>query len=183
MDNLKLEIKHGIELTVKELDAVNSAKAREWKILPMDENHRKKTLFALLKDQMDNIIVQGELIPLEKVSFNGEIFSVIGIGGIITNQKGHGFGKKLMIGIKEYLDEQGKAGLGFSGNDVIEFYVKSGYKADWPSLKRFVHEKDGQKITNQDQEVVFYTDSNDQFMKKVLAYPEIEVYLPRDPDW
>ncbi len=183
MDKLEFVIKQGSELTSSEIDAINAAKHREWQVPPMGDEQRLKHFFALLKDQEGNIQAQGELIPIDGITFDNEQFSVFGIGGIIAYQKGQGFGQKLMQGIIEYAQDQQKSLLGFTGNDIIGFYKKCGFIEDYSTLKRFVHIRDGEKITNTTEDVVFYLDSKDQFMQTVLANPTLEVFLPQAPDW
>lgn len=79
-----LEFKPGLEINEQELQAIDEAKKLEWDVLPMDENHRSKTLVVLLKDLEGQILAQGELIPIEGVEFDGEKFDFFGIGGIIA---------------------------------------------------------------------------------------------------
>lgn len=180
--NTHLEIKPGTEVTTEETIQIDRAKAREWKTPPISEFQKKICLFVLLKDEVGRILAQGQLIPISPVEFNGQSFEILGIGGIIANQKGQGYGKKLMIGIKDYLAKNGKIGIGFTGDNVIGFYEKCGFLKS-NSLKRFIHLRDGQKITNTNDDWVFSLDPEDKFMKKVLSYPTQDILLPRDPDW
>lgn len=183
MADIHIVIKLGKELTQQEIDQINQAKAREWNEPPMGEEQREISLFFLLKDSRDNILAQGQLISIPRVVFNHNHYDIYGIGGIIANQKGQGYGKQLMLSIREFLKKEGKAGIGFTGLNIIGFYQKCGFTADFTSLKRFVHVDGNKKITNTTEDCVFYTESADNFMKQILAHPNEEVYLPRDPDW
>ena len=40
-----------------------------------------------------------------------------------------------------------------------------------------------EKITNKDGQIIFYQESSDNFMKKVLAQPEKEVSIPTEKLW
>jgi hypothetical protein len=84
---------------------------------------------------------------------------------------------------KSYLKENHKTGVGFTSEKNIEFYKKCGFSTDQESLQRFVHMKDNQKITNKTEDWVFYSNSEDKFMEKVLASPDKDILFPRDPDW
>jgi hypothetical protein len=115
------------------------------------------------------------------VIFDNEIFDIYGICGIIANEKGKGYGRELMAIIKQYLIDNIKSGVGFTG--VPGFYEKCGYKSDKDSLKRFVCVADGKEIANTSDEYIVYFNSADRFMEKVLTNPEEKVFLPRTPDW
>lgn len=111
MSDIRIVIKPGKELTQTEIDQIDQAKAREWNKPPMRKEQRKIPLFFPLKDSTDNILAQGKLIPLNGVIFHQKKFDIYGIGGIISNQKGQGHGKQLMLAIKEFLKKKGKAGI------------------------------------------------------------------------
>lgn len=179
--DLKVEFKSGQDLTQREIDAVNEAKFREWKIPPMETDQRANSTFVLLKDDKDNILAQGELITVNGVVFNNQSFDILGIGGVIANIKRQGHGRRLLLTIKDYLLEHKKTGVGLTG--VPEFYRKCGYSTDRESLKRFVHVVDSKEIRNTEDEYVAFIDSDDRFMQKVLSSPSKKVYLPRAPNW
>lgn len=182
MNDINIEIKEGSELTEEEINSINESKFREWKSLPLDD-YQKKSIFVLLKNQQGKILAQGQLLRINGVSFRGENFNILGIGGIIANKKGEGYGNKLLEAIIQYAKDNKKSLLGFTGNDVIGFYQKCGFLVDYASLKRFVHLRNGKEIINTTEDMVFYSDSEDQFMKKVLTNSQELIYLPRDPDW
>ena len=51
------------------------------------------------------------------------------------------------------------------------------------STQRFVYRKGDKKITNQAGQYIFYQDSSDHFMEKVLANPVKEVSIPTQNLW
>jgi hypothetical protein len=69
----------------------------------MDKVQKENSIFVLVKDSNGSILSQGQLLTINNVEFNNEIFSVIGIGGIIANEKRQGYGRKLMEAVKDYL--------------------------------------------------------------------------------
>ena len=178
----KLLVKTGGELSGQEIDQINQAKAREFKTSPLNEKQLETALFFLLLGHR-KILAMGKLIPVNPVRFNKEVFSVLGIGGILANEKGKGNGRKIMSAIKDYLISQDKTGVGFCGSNNKGFYEKCGFKVETASIKRFVFQEDDRKITNSGDECLVYSDSSDCFMEKVLLRPEQEVMLPRPPDW
>lgn len=177
---LKVEVKSGKDLSQSAIDAINKAKARE-SMPDVKEDDLENSTFILLKDSNDNILAQGQLVSIDGINFNNELFSILGIGGIIANPKRKGYGRKLMLVIKDYLSKNKTTGVGFTG--VPEFYRKCGYSTDRDSLKRFVHIVDNREIRNTEDEYVVFIDSDDRFMEKVLRNPKQKVYLPRDPNW
>ncbi len=178
---MKVVIKSGFELNSDEINQINQNKLREFKALPLNNEQLKNSLFFLLKTGQ-NILAQGQLVKIPGVRFNNENFQIMGIGGIISNIQGQSNGKKLMEGIREYLKNHDLIGVGFTGDKIIEFYQKSGFLTDKNSLSRFAYLNNGQKITNTTEDWVFYQDSQDQMLKKILASNQ-EVILPRTPDW
>jgi len=182
MDNFSFSIISGNQLSAEDLESVNRAKATEWDLQPMSENHLSKNSFALLKDSNGRILSQCELIPIEGGKLDRKSHPILGIGGIIAHTKGLGYGKILMENVVNHLRASDTIGLGFAGNDVIGFYEKCGFISDHSSLKRFVHQDGRLTITNTTEECVFYLDSKNSLMKKTLSRSG-NILLPRDPDW
>jgi len=178
----KLLIKAGNKLNRDEIGQINRAKAREFKAPPLQEKDLKVGLFFLLFDNK-KILATGQLTPVAPINFSGEIFSIFGIGGILANEKGKGYGRQIMTAIKSHLTIESKTGVGFCSLDNKGFYEKCGFKVDTTSIKRFVFQKKGKKITNSGDDCVFYLDATDCFMQTVLSYSGQEVILPRPPDW
>jgi len=178
----KIYIKKGIELSKDEIEEINRAKAREFKIPPMPEEQKIKTLFFLLKEK-ERLLAMGELIPLEPIEFNRETFFILGIGGIVANEKGKGYGRQIISAIRTYLREHDKTGVGSCGWHNQGFYEKCGLGVDLHSLKRFVFQDKGKKIINIADDCVIYQDGSDRFMEKVLSTPNKEVLLKRPFNW
>lgn len=178
----KIFIKKGIELTDREIDGINTAKVREFKVPPMSKEQKEKALLFLLKEG-ERILALGELIPIGPIRFNNENFSVLGIGGIIANEKRKGYGREIIIAIKDYLIAGDKTGVGSCGLHNKIFYEKCGLGVNCSSLRRFVYKKNGKKIINDSDDCVIYQDGPDGFMGKVLSSPDQEVFLERPFDW
>lgn len=174
MNDLFVVVKPGAELTPYEIQIIDEDSAREWNLPPRSRENREKHIVVLVKDEQEKVLAHGQLFPLPNVIFNHEKFSLIEIGGIIAHIKGKGYGKKLMEGIKQYLKDQQKTGIGFTSLENIGFYEKCGFNRDDTSLSRFLNY---QELTGDEEESIFYLDSSDHFMEKVLNTPEEDVYL------
>lgn len=88
--DLQLIIKKWHELDQEELDEINKSHTREWKISSMLAEQHGENIFFLLKNNQNNILAQGQLVPINGVIFDAETFNILGIGGIIANVKRQG---------------------------------------------------------------------------------------------
>ncbi len=174
-------IKSWHDLTRDELDEMNESHAREWNISSMNPDYHAENIFFLLKDSEKNILAQGQLVPIKGVVFNGETFDIFGIGGIIANKKGEGYGRQIMNAIKDYLTSHNTTGVGFTG--FSGFYEKCGFNVDRDAIKRFIYMTDGKEVVNTESDRVCFLDAEDNFMEKVIQNQHELVYLPRTPDW
>lgn len=175
-------VKKGNKLSDSEIKKINQVMAREFKASPSDKEKLAKTLFFLLKSGR-KILAIGKLISIEPVYFQGESFSIMGIGGVAANDKGKGYGKKIIIAIVDYLSEHNKTGVGFCTLRNKVFYEKCGLKVDADIIKRFVFKDREKTITNEGDDCVVFYEKPDGLMKKVLAASHQEILLPRKPDW
>lgn len=177
-----LIVKTGKELSVAEIKQINKAKTREFKTPPLDKEQLVQTLFFLLLDN-NKILAMGELIPIEPVSFNGELFSIFGFGGIVANEKDKGYGREIMTAIKDHLSKVDKTGVGFCAIRNKGFYEKCGFNVNSYIIKRFVFKKGKETITNKEDDCVIFYEGSDSFIRKASSIPDQEILLPRKPDW
>ncbi|MDQ5954613.1 MAG: N-acetyltransferase protein [Patescibacteria group bacterium] len=176
-----LMIKKWNELSSQELSQMNDSHAYEWKIGPMSAEYHKENIFFLLENHHGHILAQGQLIPINGVKFQNDIYNIFGIGGIIANIKNKGYGSIVMAAITKYLKDHHKTGIGFTG--FSGFYEKCGFLVDEKSIKRFVYRENNKNIINTESDRICYLDSDDHFMEKVINNVNDIVYLPRTPDW
>ena|ERR1700722_955752 len=175
----KITLKKGSVLSQKEIEQINIALQREFTVsLPLKEQ-LKNRLFFLLKNEED-IIAFGGLLKVTPVYFNGEEFSLLGFVNVVSNKKGKGYGKLVVIAMRNYLYEHEITGIGFTMPKNQGFYEKCGFTFTTNSTKRFIA-KNGQ--SNEDGQIIFYFDSKDHFMKKVLSHPKKNVILPEPNLW
>lgn len=177
----KLLVKPRKKLSKDEKSQIGEAQAREFKVTSCQKINPRGSLFFLLKEDK-TLLAMGVLIPVEPIHFDGKRFFILGIGGVVANEKGKGYGRRIMMAIKKYLVAKNKTGIGFCTLKNKGFYEKCGFGVDVDSIKRFVFLKGNKKITNSGDDCVIYLDGSDGFMEKVLASSQ-EIMLPRPPDW
>lgn len=175
-------IKKGVDLIDQELSQIKEAIFREFKAPFNISDQTKDRLFFLLK-QEDTILAMGALWEVKPVVFNGENFVIYGVLNVVANIKGKGYGKRIVHTIREYLIFRNKTVLGFCMPKNTGFYEKCGFNIDAVSTHRFVYTKGRERITNQDGQYIFYQDSSNHFMEKVLAVPDQEVSIPTEKLW
>lgn len=178
----KVIIINGLDLTDDQFKQINEASLKEFQTPLAPKDKLTNRVFFLLLDR-NRILAVGQLLPIKPVFFNNETFSLLGIGGVIANEKGKGYGKQIINTIRDYLSSHDKTGLGFCMPKNQGFYEKSGIKVDTASTQRFVYRNGTEKITDKEGHYIIYHDSSDQFMKKVLANPNKEVSIPTPPSW
>lgn len=179
---MKLFIKSGEKITDGEFEQIKEAFFREFKEGPSHKSDLQNNCIFLLKDEQE-ILGIGMLIPVEPVKFSNETFKILGIGGIVANGRGKGYGKKVMQTIKKFLEKKNVTGVGFCGEYNIGFYQKCGFKINRESIRQFIYYENGKRMENKSNDFVLYWDSSDGFMKKVLINSKEDVILPRPPNW
>lgn len=178
----KIAIKPGTELKNEELNQINASLFREFRVSPLSKDDLKERLFFLLMKK-DNIIAMGALLKVEPVFFNDEKFTFFAFVNVVANKKGKGYGKQVVSTMRGYPINNDLSGFGFCMPKVQRFYEKCGFIINTQSTKRFIYMKEEESITNQDGQVIFYQDSSDKFMEKILANPSKEVFIPTQNLW
>lgn len=178
---MKLIIKFSNQLNKIEIAQINAMNYREFKCPSLNNKTDNMVHFLLFENQM--LLAKGEVVPIENIQFNGEKYSILGVGGIIANIKGKGYGKKIISAIKKYLRSKSKTGVGFCRSHNKRFYLKCGFEVDDNSIKRFIYCAGGKEIINTEDHCVIFLDSKDRFMQNVLLTTDKKVILPRPPNW
>ncbi len=176
----KLFIKTIKEVNDEELKQLNEAAIREFKTtLPPRMELVDRNFFLLFEGK--RLLAMGQLIPIEPVFYKGEKFSILGIGAIVSNKKGKGYGRQVMTAIRTYLVSHDKTGVGFCGIYNKGFYEKCRFFVDANSSSRFVYKKGKKQVIGKD--CVVHLDGSDRFMEKVLSSPKGEILVPCPPTW
>lgn len=181
-DHIKLTQKDESALTEDVLSQINQSLLKEFKVsLPPRDPLFKKLFFLLQRD--NTILAMGALMEVQHVMFDEEEFTIYGFVEVVANEKGRGYGKQVVEAMTNYLRIHDKTGIGFCMPRNKGFYEKCGLETNTISTQRFVYIKEEERITNQDGQIIFYHDSSDNFMKKVLSKPGIDVYIPTGRLW
>ncbi|MFH0864099.1 MAG: hypothetical protein V1858_03360 [Candidatus Gottesmanbacteria bacterium] len=85
----KIIFKFASELTVNEIREINLATRREFQepFTKAVKHEAQKRIFFLLKDKNGHMISMGLLVTIEPIQFIGQAFSILGIGGIVSNDR------------------------------------------------------------------------------------------------
>lgn len=174
--------KTGIALTALEIEQIDNAKAREFHAPQMDRQQINASSFFLLEEGGD-LLAMGQFELIEPVKFDGEHYSIIGIGGIVSNERRKGYGRMIMNAIKEFLMANDQIGIGFCAMENKAFYERCGFTVDVGLITRFVYIENGKRIINTLDDCVLYVDPSGTFIGKLYSRPEKDIILPRPPNW
>ncbi len=162
---------------------LNEASLREFGVrLPEISTMDDRLYFILLEPGKQHILASGYLKPIYPVIFDQKTYSFLNIGGVIANEKGKGYGKRVMQAIRAHLLEGDRTGLGFCWPYNQGFYEKCGFAVEIKSTHRFVYHA-GAEIMTAGGQYILYLDSSDRLMEKVLANPGLEVSVPDPGIW
>ncbi len=178
----KLSIINGVQLNEKQMQQISAALLREFNLALPEKSQLIGHVFFLLTDG-DKLLAMAKVFPFEPVFFNGESFSLLGIGGMVAFEPGKGYGKQIVQAISKYLKDNNKTGVGFCKPSNQGFYLKSGLNIDEKATPRFVFRKNGQEIRNPDGQQVVYQDGPDRFMEKVIRHDVLEIWIPDTTIW
>lgn len=169
----------GRGLSKTDLDVINQSRIREFGsetlINPQPDNEDWKRLHFLVKSK-GKLLSYGRLIEVE-VTFMGRSFKILGIGSIASIIKRKGYGKLLVLAIKEHIKKTKKTGLGFCNKDTTEFYRQCGLGIMADGKKRF--EPGSTRFPEGD---AVYIPGDDQLIEKILQQPGEVAHLSR-PQW
>ncbi len=176
-----LVIKKGTELTESESKQMVSALYHEFK-LDTDPHSFDDKLFFLYKAS-EEVVAMAGLWEVKPVMFDGKSYVIHGVVEVIATMKGRGYGSIVMRAMHEHMSKNNLTGIGFCRPAISEFYEKCGFTVVRGVTHRFIFQKDGKDITNQDGQIIFCQDGSDEFMKHVLSDETKNVLLPTDGLW
>jgi len=179
--NAPLVIKKGTKLNQSETKQMVSALFREFKIETDPKTFNDK-LFFLYKSS-EEVLAMAGLWEVKPFLFDGKSYVIHGVIEVIATIKGQGYGSIVMRAMHEHMVKNNLNGLGFCRSAVSKFYEKCGFTVIHGITHRFIYQKDGKEITNQDGQIIFYQDGPDEFMKHVLANPSKNILIPTDGLW
>ena len=162
---------------------INEASQREFRLrLPAKPQAHDRLYFLVVETETEKLLASGFLKPISPVICNLGTFSFFNIAGIISNEKGKGYGKQLMSAIRDHLTAHDTIGLGFCFPRNQRFYEKCGLTVETRFTHRFIYRNGQQRLTAEGQ-FLLYQDRNDHFLEQVLAQGEDEVWVPDPTIW
>jgi predicted GNAT family N-acyltransferase len=110
MPQAKTYVVLGKNLSVEDLQLINKHRHKEFQsktvIAPSPNNDDWEKPYFLVK-QNEQLTAFGRLHNI-RVSFAGNEYQILGIATIVAIEKGHGHGRQLMNGMKEFVQETKK---------------------------------------------------------------------------
>lgn len=177
---VRVEQKSGSDLGTGVLEEINKAKNREFGDDPLTENELQDSIFFLLYAD-DKLAAFGRLFSIDGVKFEGKDYSLYGINGIVSLEKGKGYGRQVMNAMSNYLVSRDRSAIGFCRPEVRGFYEKCNYLLDVDTVPQFRFPVEFGKESLNDDDTVVYYEGFDGLMAKLRAQPEQEVYFPCHP--
>lgn len=185
----KVQIMKGKDVPQKLFTFINKCRINEYghKVNLFSKKYHKDTYFFFVKDN-GKIVAFGLLRDID-VSYINKDYNLLGIGGILSVEKGKGYGKILIQSMIKFLKLKKKTGLGFCGQKKKAFYKKAGLKVKDKLNQRFVmkNPKTGEIIKDPDGFCPgIYYEGKDKLISRVLKTKSIGHYWLediKDPHW
>ena len=186
---MKTEIIKGKDISQKQIDFINKSRIKQYgkDINLFSKKQQKDAVFFFVED--DNKIGSLGLLMDIKMNYLGKNYSIRGIGGILSIEKGKGYGKILINAMVDYLEKTGKTGLGFCSEENSKFYEKAGLKTSKNLNLRFEMKNPKTGETEKDPDggcTGIYYNGKDNLISKVLKTKSIGYYwFPglNEPHW
>jgi hypothetical protein len=152
-------------LTKEQLDQIIRIKSVAWpysyesQVDWIEKNLKGDDVHVLLHDDQGKALAYLNLIRIS-IRLDNTPCSAFGIGNVCALEKGHGWGRDLMMGTNEFITAQNSLGLLFCKNNLVHFYTD----CQWRLLES------RQLNISTDQEIItmFYKPEGRTFEK--LAY-------------
>jgi len=120
------------QIAQQELEKIVDLKKRHWNYTSEEhlnwiERNIKAEDIHVLMFEKDELVAYLNLINTE-VIINNTVQPFIGIGNVCSSEKGKGYGSLLIKEVGQYLVHQNIAGILLCNDDLIDFYLKNGWK-------------------------------------------------------
>jgi len=179
---MRIQIIPGKSLSIKDIKSIDEIKAREFKVPPMNQKQIKNSIYFLLKDDGE-IKAIGQLVKINGIKIDNDVYSILGIGGIVSNVKLRGYGRKILASIKNYLGKNHITGVGYCRKRNKEFYLKCGINVDCSLNPRLVYVKGRKRITNTRDHCIIYYEAGSKLIAYLQKNSKSIALLPRYPNW
>jgi hypothetical protein len=180
---MTIQIKHGRELTDKELEIINKARFEKFGsknvIHPMPDNEDWEKLYFIKYTDSGDV---GAFARYHNVSveFNGKTYEILGSATLIALIPGKGYGAEVKKEMIKFAQEQGKTSIGFCNPKLSDYYASLGCGIIKDGAKRFYQkEKDGNLKQFMLGNDVLYIEGKDNLISEMLKYPDLPVVCSR----
>ena len=176
----KVNVTLGIDLPSFLLNQINQARSEAFGDLVLTNEDIKDSIVFTVEDQ-GKLLATGRLFPINGVSFDGRDYSVLGINGIVSLEKGKGYGKAIVMEMMNYLRDHHKTGVGFCIPENRIFYEKCGMGIDTASVRQFVFPLEYGQSSLNDSDIVIYCEGEDKLISKMINNPLEKAFFPCHP--
>ena len=174
------EITLEINLSEDLLKQINLARLNEFGDPPLERENITDSVFVNVLSG-NELVATARLFPIEKVMFEDQKYSVMGINGIVALKKGAGYGRKLIGGISDYLSKNDKTGIGFCIPSNKGFYEKSNFGVDTLTVNQFRFDEQYGKVKLETTDIVIFQEGSDKLISKLRTHPGSLVFFPCHP--
>ncbi len=172
---MKVEIKRGKDVSVGFIRLWNKTMKKAFnEDRPLKYKNRKGFSNHIFFKVIDNkkIMCVGRLIPA-RIEFRKKGYNILGIADIVSLIKKKGYGKILMVKMKEFGKKKKKTMIGFCFRKNSPFYKKAGYDITKNQVVRFMYKNEKKKIyggkdINKINVDVVYLRGEDKFIEKFI---------------
>jgi hypothetical protein len=186
---VKVQLMKGNDVPQNLFNFINKSRIKEYgdKVNLFSKRHHRDTYFFFVKEN-GKIVTFGLLRNID-INYIDKNYNILGIGGILSVEKGKGYGKILIKSMIKFLKKKNKTGLGFCGQKKKIFYKKAGLKVKDKLNQRFImkNPKTGELIKDPDGFCPgIYYEGKDKLISKVLKTRSKGYYWLddiKDPHW
>src|SRR3989344_2826828 len=145
----KFVIKEGKNLTNDELVVINSWRKKEFNsksvIKPEPGNDDWNKKYFILLNENDKIVAFARLHDVN-LELKGKKYNILGLASLVSTERGRGYGKKLTLEMKKFIEGSGKNGIGFCNKKLTDFYRKCGFGIITDGTSRFIYKDDNGQL-------------------------------------
>ena len=150
-------IKETNELSLREIRTILTHwDVPEWKNMSSEKFRITfaRSEFHLLTDIDSNILCVARINFRFKIEIRQLVYNIAELVGLVSIEKGKGYGKKLMSCIKQNLSKRKIEVIGFCGKEVRPFYKKCGIPVLHDKAKYLVEISGDEKVITTDDDIL-----------------------------
>jgi predicted GNAT family N-acyltransferase len=183
----KLIIKEGRNLTPRELKVINEWRMKEFNsksfIKPKQGNEDWNKRYFLLLNENGEIVAFARLHEVN-LEFLGKEYAIFGLATLISIERGKGYGEKLTLEMKKFIEKSGKTGVGFCDKKLTDFYRKCGFGNIKDGVSRFLYKNEEGNLLKDTWGGgdVIYLEGEDKLIELIINNPK-EIVISYRQHW